>query len=125
MAYVETAVLHEGGYVPPSPAVVYETRNRPVGNGSTTEITIFGHDDTDPVPAGGAQEIERWAVNVSADQQNKIGIRQQAEAAMAQLATIRDAASLDNTQAVDAIQYQAQVLRRLVRLTVGLYDGTD
>ena len=44
---------------------------------------------------------------------------------MQQLATIRDAASLTNQQAVDAIQFQAGVLRRLIRLTVGLLDGTD
>lgn len=125
MAYAETAVLHDGTYTPAGPSTEYGRRVRPVDANASTSITVIQHDDTDPVPEGGAGEIERWQLSVSAEQARKLEIRRAAEKAMTVLQGHIDQTSWTNAQAVDAIQYHARVLRRLVRLTVGLYDGTD
>lgn len=127
MAYTETAVLHDGTYTPPGPVTEYGRRARPVDGNATTTITVIQHDDSTPVPAATDPELEyeRWTLSVSVEQARKLEIRREAEAAMDQLATIRDASSLTTQQAVNAIQFEAQVLRRLIRLVTNLLDGTD
>ena len=129
MAYAETAILHDPIYTPAGPSTEYERRVRLVDGNASTTITVIRYDDVDPVPAAsGADakfEYERWNLSVAAQQVNKLEIRRQAEQAMATLQSQIDDANVTNAEAVAYLKHHARVLRRLIRLTVGLLEGTD
>ena len=129
MAYRETAILHDSAYTPAGPTTEYERRVRKIHENAAVSETVIHYDDVEAVPIPSGQdaqsEYDRYDIPVPARQVNKLEIRRQAEQAMATLQSQIDDANVTNAEAVAYIQYHARVLRRLIRLTVGLLDGTD
>lgn len=142
MGYAITVIIHEDGYTPAGPSTEDVDLRRSVKLYDTSSLrrTEIHYDDSEAVPAGTAQELDRWNMPVSMADQNRWTIERQAEdIAMPRLTEIRGECNtiiadqnITNAEAVAYIQALAAhnndvalYLRKLIRLVVRLLDAAD